>query len=102
MVEGKSPPLNWNEAVEYLKEHLGQKELDEIRFCPRRDLFDLHFSYGLYIRNNLIFRPKNWKLVDAVGAIHVDDISGIILQALWADLNGREFVPNLLSYKKLT
>ena len=67
--------------------------------CERDDLVDFHFSLGMSIRNIWIY-PEEAVLRQRfleTGIFHADDMSSIIIHALWLDLNGVE-----LSHKTLS
>ena len=58
----------------------------------RHDLIDFHFSLGMSIRNAWLY-PKDSVIGDklvSVGFVHPDDMSTLIVEALWLDLNGHE------------
>ena len=50
------------------------------------DLFNLHFSLGMAIRNAFGLHVPWSKLLASCGVIHPDDASGVIIQTLWRRL----------------
>ncbi len=58
----------------------------------RFNLVDFHFGLGMFIRNKWLYPGDSLlgqKFI-AIGVIHPDDMSSIILEALWLDLNSHE------------
>lgn len=83
-------PTNLEEAVQLLKDSFDEKELKVVKsLTPTK----LHMSVGQFIRNQWSLwdvdnRLPQWFLKE-YGVSHADDISGIILECLVADLNNR-------------
>ena len=51
-----------------------------------------HFNLGLWVRNNWVHgggSPLAGSIRDAMWFIHDDDISTMVIRALWENLNGR-------------
>jgi len=64
----------------------------------RRGFVDFHFGLGMSIRNQWLY-PDDSVLREkflGIGVIHPDDISSIIVEALWLDLNGQEITLSTL------
>lgn len=74
---------------------------DEIAAMPERDLPDLHFGLGIWVRNNFGLWERNLPLLEEcmkirfagrvampshVVLMHPDDASGIIIRAFWGRL----------------
>ena len=98
---GQEWPKTINEAVSLLLAELGQEVKEEIASLPEGELGILHFGIGADIRNRFgLWTGNKALLLDCqkakfegrtdmphrVAAIHPDDASGMIIQALWARL----------------
>jgi len=93
-------PKTVKEAIEKLKEMLSEKDLEAIRNMKENELIQLHFSLGLFIRNQFgLWQGNNSLIRDALrvsgeevdeGEIMIvipDRISGIIIEEFWKDLH---------------
>lgn len=82
-------PVGLDEAVEALKEHL--EDLDTVRKMDRNEAqAAAHHGIGQWIRNNWGFWAKEgplYKTMTTLGFEHPDDMSSVIIDCLWADLN---------------
>ena len=85
-------PSNLDEAVTILKEGLESKDYEFIK-DPKSDSVDLHFGFGMYLRNEWSLWDKETVIVkwfkENYGIDHADDLSGIILDCLWQDIRGK-------------
>jgi hypothetical protein len=85
-------PATLDEAVEFLKEALSSADIREVR-NPKYDAITAHFTWGQLIRNEWSLWEKDMRLVQHFktnyGVDFADDISGMILDCLWQDLNNR-------------
>lgn len=96
-------PGDVREAVHQLRVTQGPDVLSAIKSAnTREDLIDLtHFSLGLWIRNEWIY-PEESPLREffvAHGVEHGDDMSGIVIEVLHAELNGRAWdLQELIAY----
>lgn len=92
-----SPPPNIKEAIKYFEKKLSEKEKTNFKSKTEQTaVSELHFTTGLWIRNNWI-RGKNNELVkqfDSLGVRNPDDISSIILTSLHRKLNNKEIKLN--------
>jgi len=92
-----STPVNINEAINYFEDNWSQKEKYDFKNkSEETSVSELHFTTGLWIRNNWI-RGKDNDLVkyfDSIGINNPDDISSIILTSLHRKLNDREIKLN--------
>lgn len=91
-------PKTIPQAVEWLLAHWPEEELESLRLTPPGDLIEHHFSLGLRIRNELDLWNELSELRAACrpdtnpdetvqpAAVHPDDASQRILQALWKRL----------------
>jgi hypothetical protein len=86
--------------MEYVWEKLSAKNQAEFRSTPRDKLWQFHHGLGRALRNDLLFGrdiEKNGKSAvhtyfeQQLGIDQPDDISGIIIEALWCKVNGVEF-----------
>lgn len=87
-------PRNLDEAILYFKQHWTKTELDNFKY-QKEDLAttNLHFSTGLWIRNNWIRGKRNNSLCsyfNKLGISNPDDISTVILTSLHRTLNGKK------------
>ena len=84
-------PSNLDEAVQVLTKAIDSEQEKE----NMKDPVGLHFNFGMYLRNNWSLWERDTVLVkwfkENLGISHADDISGTILEALAASLEGREF-----------
>ena len=74
------------EAVDRLMMVLDEEHKDALLAMPEEDLTDLHFSFGLAIRNAFKLYEPGSKLLASCGAAHPDDASGVIINELWVRL----------------
>lgn len=83
------------DAVRELRNLLPSQQLDVIRRSKTEDLIRFHFNLGAYIRNLWVYRdgsPLTSRVRATGGRVgQGDELSNLIIEALWHDLNGREF-----------
>lgn len=83
------------DAVRALRKLLPSEQLEVIRRSTVEDLVRFHFNLGAYIRNLWVHRdgsPLTSRIRALGGKVgHGDEVSNLIIEALWHDLNGREF-----------
>lgn len=94
IAEKKDLPRNLNEAIIYLQKKLPPAELNGFKNQNEANAVShLHFSVGLWIRNNWIHDSRDTVLVqyfNSIGSFHSpDDISSIILTSLHRKLNNK-------------
>ena len=93
----KQWPVTIDEAVGVVIATLSEEERASIAALARDQLAGLHFGLGLWIRNNLGPWQGNDALMQAIRerdqAIHPDDVSMVIIAAVWERL--REMVPKV-------
>ncbi len=73
-----------------LKKDTAPKTLKEIVAMSEDRLGLLHFGYGTWIRNKWLWGNRNPKLVQFFldhGVNHPDEMSSVLIHALWEDLN---------------
>jgi hypothetical protein len=76
------------EAVDRLMVILSNEQKVYLAAMQENDLIDLHFSLGLAIRNAFgLHAPGSKLLASCNKTTHPDDVSGVIIQALWIKLN---------------
>ena len=86
-------PQTVDEALNLLISKLSLKDKSAIAQMSEDDLSNLHFSFGLYIRNRLLY-PRNEKLLESCRQeamdkyLHWDQASTIIIKRLWDKLRG--------------
>ncbi len=70
-----------------------EQQIDE--FSQKKEenaLADIHFSYGMYFRNNELRNPKDSTLLkyfNSLNVYHLDDMSGIVFTSLHRRLNNK-------------
>jgi hypothetical protein len=91
-------PETLNEAVDRLLSELSEADKAKIKSMEKEDLWDVHFSLGLSIRNRFGLHAGNRKLMESCArqlhpndpkptfAFHEDDASSVIVEALWERL----------------
>lgn len=82
-----SRPQTISQAVAHLQALLPAEVLEEIRRQPFDDLVELHFAEGALIREKLDLWDPHHPLTHTGDHPHPDDLSLIILEALWRKLN---------------
>ena len=86
-------PKDLDDAVKLIIEGIEEEEREEFN-----DPVGLHFSFGMYLRNNWSLWDKENRLVkwfvEKLGIIHADDISSTILSAVSASLKKESFNPS--------
>lgn len=86
-------PQNVDEAVKFFEKQWTQKEKQDFRNKPENAaVTELHFSVGLWIRNNWIHGGRNKALSEyflKLGIHPPDDMSSIILISLHRKLNNK-------------
>lgn len=82
-------PKSKEEAVSVLKQKLSEEDLNKLGDSTRDNLVKYHFGLGTYIRNAFGIWGGNKALWDDLTGgepMHPDNLSGIIIEALWVDL----------------
>ena len=82
------PPRTVDEAVERVLAKLSDSEKESISIMDEGELHQLHFSLGIWIRNNFGLWQGNKELLRSCGSedMHEDDASAIIIKAVWKRL----------------
>lgn len=76
--------------VDELKKVTPPESLARIRAMAEKDLVQLHFDFGMAIRNRWLWGERDPALVQffhAKGIDHPDAMSMVLIRALWQDLN---------------
>lgn len=61
--------------------------LNELAQCDFLNLYKYHFGYGLWIRNNFLYKKTNvLNFFNNIGITDIDDISTLIIQLLYIEL----------------
>ena len=80
-------PETVDEAVDRLMMVLDDEQKIALATLQEDDLINLHFSLGMAIRNAFGLHHVDSKLLASCNtAIHPDDVSGVIIKALWEQL----------------
>ena len=78
-----------------LRQLLRPEELEVIRRSTLEDLARFHFNHGEFVRNLWVHRggsPLAERISEAGGTVaNGDDLSQLVLEALWYDLNGKVY-----------
>jgi hypothetical protein len=74
-------------AIDRLMIILEDEQKDSITVMQEENLFDLHFSLGIAIRNAFSLHESGSNLLASCGAAHPDDASELIINKLWIRLN---------------
>jgi len=77
------PPETVNDAVDFLMRILTDEQKNEIAALREDELFDLHFTLGMAIRNAFGLHDLNSKLLADCGTKHPDDGAGVVIEKLW-------------------
>jgi len=84
-------PKTVDEAVDRLMTVLDDEHKQAIATMQEDDLINLHFSLGIEIRNAFGLHDQGSPLLKSIGSsVHPDDISMVIIDALWKCLQGKQ------------
>jgi hypothetical protein len=84
-------PETLDEAVDRLMSKMSLKDLNTVANMTEDDLINLHFTVGMWIRNNFVY-PRNVKLLESCRevsgqkSLHWAQMHMVILHALWKKL----------------
>jgi hypothetical protein len=84
-------PETVDEAVDRLMSEMSLKDLNTVAKMPEDDLINLHFTVGMWIRNNFVY-PRNDKLLKSCQevsrhkSLHFAQIHMVIMRELWKKL----------------
>lgn len=84
-LELSNPPVTVQEAIDRLLLVLSDEDKRTIAAMAEEDLYDLHFTLGLAIRNAWLNQVDSY-LRAACGTFHPDDASHVIIKKLWRAL----------------
>lgn len=79
-------PTTIDAAVRVLLGLVPAEELGTITQMAEGDLINVHLGLGQWIRNNFGLWKENLGLMEATGASDPDEASGVIVKALWQQL----------------
>ena len=87
-------PRTLDESVGIILDILTTEQKEKLKSCSEPELGDFHFTLGQWIRNNFIYNNENsWELEQSIIDnpddylfAHPDDISGLIVKAVWKAL----------------
>lgn len=79
-------PKSLEEALVWLKSNLNENQLHDIKTQPP---IGLHFGLGMHLRNEwgLWHDSPLAQYFNSIGIHHADDMSGIVLESLYRELN---------------
>lgn len=77
------PPETVAEAVDRLMSILEGEHKIALAVMSEQELTDLHFSFGLGIRNAFGLHEPGSQLLASCGVVHPDDASERIIRQLW-------------------
>jgi hypothetical protein len=87
-------PRTLDEAVDYLLVRLnGESKALLLNIHDKREVIRFHLDWGMGIRNELGLWGRNAELSGALGNGHPDDMSTLIMQAVWLRLRRDSAVP---------
>jgi len=98
MLINKNLPQTVAEAVDHLLEDMSLNNEIHLATMNKNDLIDLHFSLGNYIRNSFGLWTGNETLMESCRMVsgnqdlHVDDVSMVIIKALWEELKKKNIL----------
>jgi hypothetical protein len=84
-------PATVDEAVDRMMSEMKLKGLTKLANMPEGDLINLHFTLGMWVRNNFIY-PRNDKLLESCRAatrdkyLHHGQMHMVIVRELWKRL----------------
>jgi hypothetical protein len=84
-------PGTVDEGVERLMSEMNLKDLNKVARMSEDDLIDLHFTVGMWIRNNFVY-PRNDKLLQSCREVsrdkylHFAQMHMVIIRELWKKL----------------
>lgn len=79
-------PTTLDEAVERLVRELSDEDMVRVRDTPQDDLILFHHGWGTEIRNSFGLWVGNKALLESCGSGHPDDVSMVIIEAVWRRL----------------
>jgi len=85
--EDLEPPETLDKAVSRLIGILSAEEKRNVKILQEEDLIDLHFGLGASIRNAFRLHDLKSPLLKSCGELHPDDVSVVVIKALWTKLN---------------
>jgi hypothetical protein len=88
--KGKIWPENLDEAVKQILSVMPMTNRATLRKMERDELLNLHFCWGIDIRNRLGLWEGNEALMRDCKANHPDDASRVIIEAVWVGLQKGE------------
>ena len=79
-------PATVAEAISLMKKILPQHVQDEVRAMKREDVEKLHFSLGMWARNNFQLWDGKSEIRKQIGTVCPDNASSIIVWSFWNSL----------------
>jgi hypothetical protein len=78
---------NIDEAISFVKTMLSDDELKELKSFKKKDLINLHQTFGRKIRNSIGLWSYNKDLVTKIFGKngHPDDLSMMIIEKIWKE-----------------
>lgn len=86
-------PKTLKECWEVLNQELDKEDIDYIKNLKKDGVVRTHHTLGRWIRNNWgLWAGSDLKVhLEAIGFTHPDDMSSVIINSYWAQLNNQYF-----------
>ncbi len=84
-------PRNLEECLSELNRLWDSAFVDKFKRTEESELAKYHFTLGIWLRNNwgLWKGDTLARWFNSIGIVHPDDMSGIIIQSYWRELNSK-------------
>jgi len=86
----KQWPKTVKEAVAQILSKMSAKDKEIVRNTKKKDLIKFHHGWGTGIRNDMGLWQGNRDLLKDTKAIHPDDASMVIIEAVWKELQTKK------------
>jgi len=86
----KQWPKTVKEAVAQILSKMSAKDKEIVKNTKKKDLIKFHHGWGTGIRNDMGLWQGNHDLMKDTKAIHPDDASMVIIEAVWKELQNKK------------